>query len=88
MFLSFKGHPLNGNEFSILGKCQLKDGLYYVVELPDKSTGYLPAKWFVTGMERDLPQDYDTSLIASVESIRRILLLVSHLETKTPPNVE
>ena len=84
--MRFSGHPLNGSEFLLIGKRKWKDGLYYGVQLPDQSIGYLPAKWFSSESGEDVTSN--ESLIASVDAIRKMLLLVDHLENRTPPNVE
>lgn len=85
--MGFPGHPLHGKEFFLLGKRECKDGLYYEVQLPDQSVGYLPAKWFDSESGQSVTSD-ESALIASVDAIRKILLLVEHLENRTPPNVE
>jgi hypothetical protein len=85
--MRFSGHPLHGVQFLLQGKRKCKDGLYYEVQLPDRSVGYLPAKWFGSESSQDLTSN-ESSLLASVDAIRKILLLVDHLENRTPPNVE
>jgi hypothetical protein len=87
VIMSFLGHPLHGNEFLLLGKQQCKDGPYYKVQLADESIGCLPARWFDSQSGQNVTSD-ESALLASIEAIRKFLLLVDHLENRTPPNVE
>ena len=86
--MRFLGHPLHGERFVLLGQSQSKDGSHFKVQLPDQSVSYLPAKWFVSESDSCVKTAEEPLLLATIDAIRKTLLLVEHLENRTPPNVE